>query len=268
MSNIEDLTSGNAATTVRFSNMTPQPSPFLTAEWRFLAMLNYQIDPALLLPLVPAGTELESWSGKTFVSLVGFRFTHTRLLGLALPFHRDFDEVNLRFYVRRKAPKQWRRGVVFIKEIVPRAAIAWVARRVYNENYVALPMRHDIQLPEAQAEISGLAKYEWLYREKWNGIAVEFSGAPYLPDESSEEAFITEHYWGYVRQRDGGTVEYQVEHPRWNVWRADGARLECDAAEVYGRGFAGFLNAPPSSALIADGSPVTVRRGLRIGVVG
>ncbi len=111
--------------------MTPQASPFLTAEWRFLAMLNYEIDQALLLPLVPVGTELDSWNGKTFISMVGFRFTHTRLLGLAIPFHRNFDEVNLRFYVRRSSPEGWRGGVVFIKEIVPRAAIAWVARRVF-----------------------------------------------------------------------------------------------------------------------------------------
>ena len=241
--------------------MTPPRSPFLTAEWRFLAMLNYEIDPALLLPLMPAGTELDSWNGKTFVSMVGFRFTQTRLLGLALPFHRDFDEVNLRFYVRRKSPEGWRRGVVFIKEIVPRAAIAWVARRVYNENYVALPMRHTIHSAAAQAEVLGLAKYEWLHRRRWNCIAVEFSGVPYLPDQSSEDAFITEHYWGYVRQRDGGTVEYQVEHSRWNVWRANDARLECDAAELYGRELADFLAGTPSSVFVADGSPVTVRRG-------
>ena len=249
-------------------NMTPPPSPFLTAEWRFLAMLNYEIDQALLLPLVPVGTELDSWNGKTFISMVGFRFTHTRLLWLAIPFHRNFDEVNLRFYVRRSSPEGWRGGVVFIKEIVPRATIAWVARRVYNENYVALPMRHDIQPPEAQAEISGLARYEWLYRDRWNRIVVEFSGAPYLLDQSSEEAFITEHYWGYARQRDGGTVEYQVEHPRWHVWRANDTRLECEAAGLYGREFADSLAGTPSSVFVADGSPVTVRRGLRIGVLG
>jgi len=248
--------------------MTPPPSPYLKAEWRFLAMLNYRVDPALLLPRVPTGTELDSWSGKTFVSMVGFRFTQTRLLGMALPFHRDFDEVNLRFYVRRSSSEGWRRGVVFIKEIVPRATIAWVARRVYNENYVALPMRHDIQPPEARAEISGLAKYEWLYRDRWNRIVVEFSVAPYLPDQSSEEAFITEHYWGYARQRDGGTVEYQVEHPRWNVWRANDTRLECEVAGLYGREFADSLAGTPSSVFVADGSPVTVRRGLRIGVLG
>src|SRR6266851_3867580 len=77
---------------------------FLTAEWRMLAMLNYEIDPGLLLPFVPSGTELDRWSGKVFASLVGFRFLKTKLLGyLPIPMHSNFEEVNLRFYVRRRA---------------------------------------------------------------------------------------------------------------------------------------------------------------------
>ena len=79
------------------------PRPFLTARWRYLAMLNYEVPPEALAPLVPAGTELDSWQGKTFVSVVGFLFLDTRVLGIAIPGHRDFEEVNLRFYVRRKA---------------------------------------------------------------------------------------------------------------------------------------------------------------------
>ncbi|HTO08358.1 MAG TPA: DUF2071 domain-containing protein, partial [Myxococcota bacterium] len=118
---------------------------FLTAEWRDLAMLNYEIDPAVLEPRVPAGTELDAWSGRTFVSVVGFRFLRTRVLGVPVPYHVDFDEVNLRFYVRRKSGADWRRGVVFVKEIVPRRAIALVARVAYAENYVAHPMRHSIR---------------------------------------------------------------------------------------------------------------------------
>src|SRR4026208_556537 len=95
-------------------------SPFLTAEWRRLAMLSFEIDPRVLSPLVPAGTELDEWQGRTFASLVGFLFLDTRVFGLAVPFHRNFEEVNLRFYVRRMASDGLRRGVVFVKEIVPR----------------------------------------------------------------------------------------------------------------------------------------------------
>ncbi|WP_211341538.1 hypothetical protein [Myceligenerans xiligouense] len=55
-----------------------------------------------------------------------------------------------------------------------------------------------------------------------------------------------------------------MEHPRWNVWQATDARLTCDVAHVYGPRFTAALNAPPVSAFVADGSPVTVRAGSRM----
>ena len=97
---------------------------FLTADWRYLAMLNYVVDPRLIGPLVPPGTEIDYEDGQTFLSIVGFLFLDTRLLGLPIPLHRNFEEVNLRFYVRKKSADTWRRGVVFIRELVPRRAIA------------------------------------------------------------------------------------------------------------------------------------------------
>ena len=237
------------------------PGPaFLTAEWRDLAMLNYEIDPAVLKPLVPRGTELDAWDSRTLVSVVGFRFLDTRVRGVAIPGHRNFEEVNLRFYVRRPSDAGWRRGVVFVKEVVPRRAIAWVARQIYNENYFAVPMRHRV----AASAPAGSAAYEWLHAGRWQGLRLDFAGSPYLPHEDSEEAFVTEHYWGYARQRDGGTVEYQVEHPRWPVLRATGATLDCDVASFYGPEFACFLRGAPSSAFMAAGSTVTVRRGVRL----
>ena len=185
---------------------------FLTAEWRDLALLNFEIEPDVLLPHVPGGTEIDLWDGRCFVSVVGFRFLKTRLMGLPIPFHSNFLEVNLRFYVRREVQGELRRGVVFIKEIVPRRAIAWVARVVYNENYVALPMRH-------VGETTPPSRYEWRFQRRlesgaicFNTRRLERSG----PD-MSEAAFIAEHYWGYAVQMDGSTLEYQVEHPRWRV---------------------------------------------------
>jgi len=244
---------------VNIGDHVPRRS-FLTAEWRDLAMLNYDIDPAVLMPLVPSGTELDAWNGRTFVSIVGFRFLGTQVRGLAIPRHRDFEELNLRFYVRRKARDEWRRGVVFVKEIVPRRAIAWLARVIYQENYFALPMRHEV-VPCCP---TGLAVYEWFHARRWHRLTLEFSGTPYVPADESEEAFISEHYWGYARQRDGGTVEYRVDHERWSVWRASTATLDCDVASFYGPAFASFLRGRPSSAFIAKGSPVIVRRGVRL----
>jgi uncharacterized protein YqjF (DUF2071 family) len=244
--------------------MSTPARPFLTANWHHLAMLNYEIDPTLLAPHVPAGTELDSWDGRTFVSMVGFRFLGTRVLGVPIPFHRNFDEINLRFYVRRVVDDEVRRGVVFVKEIVPRRAIAWVARAVYGENYLALPMSSEVEVPDADRGV-GRATYSWRTRERWNRIAVKFDGQPALPTPGSEEEFITEHYWGYARQRSGATIEYRVEHPQWRVWRAVSAALDCDVATFYGDEFVDALRGSPASAFIADGSAVTVRHGMPLG---
>ena len=235
---------------------------FLTAEWRYLAMLNYEIDPACLLSYLPNGTELDCWNGKTFVSLVAFLFINTKILGWSIPFHRSFEEINLRFYVRRLAPEGWRRGVVFIKEIVPRAAIAVVARRVYNENYVALPMRHEVTANFAPPSL--VVDYSWRFNEKWNQLQVKTKGdlQPIAP--GSEEEFITEHYWGYTAQRDGGCLEYQVEHPPWRVWQVRESILDCNVSGLYGDIFVESLGAAPSSAFLAEGSAVVVRKGVKL----
>jgi uncharacterized protein YqjF (DUF2071 family) len=225
-------------------------------------MLNFAVDPAAIADLVPAGTELDAWNGTTFISLVGFRFLDTRVLGVAVPGHRDFDEVNLRFYVRRRADGRWRRGVVFVKEIVPLRSVAWVARLLYNENYVALPMRHEVVA--AAGEAPGLARYEWRHRGRWQRLSVDFAGRAVIPSGDTQETFVIEHHWGYARQRDGATVEYRVEHPPWRLWRATDARLECDVSAVYGPRFEPFLCATPASAFVADGSGVTVGRGVRL----
>jgi hypothetical protein len=241
------------------------PRPFLTASWRYLAMLNYEVPPALLRPLVPRGTELDTWQGAALASMVGFRFLDTRVAGIAVPGHRDFDEVNLRFYVRRRGEEnEWRRAVVFVRELVPRRAIAWVARRFYNEPYTAVPMRHEVEMAGAADGQPGRAAYAWRLAGRWHRLEVTTSGSPVVPDPSSEAAFVTEHYWGYTVQRDGGSKEYRVEHPPWRVWQAGGAQFDCDVAAVYGAGFAECLAVRPRSAFLAEGSDVVVHRGRRL----
>jgi uncharacterized protein len=203
---------------------------FLSAEWRDLLMLNYEADPSLLRIYIPHGTKLDSFGGKTYVSLVGFRFLETKLFGfLPIPFHTNFDEVNLRFYVRR--------GVVFIREIVPRRAIASIARIVYGENYVALTMRHRVQ----RTPPSLSAEYQFRIASAWCTLRAATSGDPVPPQRDSLEQFITEHYWGYSARHEKESLEYRVSHVPWRVWSCTSAAFEGDA-----------------SASLAVGSPVFV----------
>jgi uncharacterized protein YqjF (DUF2071 family) len=244
--------------------MSAKRPKFLTAAWRHLVMLNFEIDPAILSRRVPPGTELDLWNGRAYVSLIGFRFLQTRLLGIPIPFHRDFSEVNLRFYVRRQTASSWKRGVVFIREIVPVPAVTFVARWVYNENYITLPMRHQIDLPLDTEDRPGSVGYSWKWKGCWSNIAADVLGQPQPLSSGSEEEFITEHYWGYAIQRDGGTMEYEVEHPPWRVWRATSSRFECDVETLYGPEFVEALSKPPNSALVADGSEIVIRGGTRL----
>jgi uncharacterized protein YqjF (DUF2071 family) len=224
-------------------------------------MVNYEVDAKLLHDYVPPGTALDSFEGRTYVSLVGFQFRRTRLFGaLPVPFHRDFDEVNLRFYVRHREGNEDRRGVVFIAEIVPKWAIAKVARIVYGENYIRLPMKHRVDTNSSTIT----AEYEWQQGGAWSKIYVQASGSPAPAAEGSLAQFITEHYWGYSKQRNGSSLEYRVEHVPWNVWKSTAAGFEGDATGIYGVELGRVLQRPPDSAFIADGSPVSVLTGKKI----
>lgn len=231
-------------------------TPFLTAEWRNLLMLNFTVHPALLAPHVPRGTRLDSQDGCTYVSLVAFQFLGTRVLGVGIPLHRNFEELNLRFYVRRELPMEVRRGVVFLKEVVPRLAIALIARALYNEPYSALPMRSRVSGSPPAVE------YQWRVGGTWHTVAARATGHGGVPDPDSHAAFITEHYWGYTRQRDGGTLEYRVTHPRWLAWDAHLSGMPA-LEPLYGSALGDSIKTP-TSVFIAAGSPVSVYRGVRL----
>lgn len=221
-------------------------------------MLNYAVSPDALRAYVPRGTELDEFRGTTYVSVVGFRFANTRVFGVRVPGHVTFDEVNLRFYVRRLGSDGWRRGVVFIRELVPRRAIAWAARAWYNEPYRTFPMRHDISRRADGWPVS--VRYQWRRGRHWEGLSARTDGEPAPLAAGSEEEFIAEHYWGYTRQRDGSTIEYRVSHPGWRAAPASEARLDADVRALYGAPFGTLLGAEPRSAFVADGSQVTVYR--------
>jgi uncharacterized protein len=216
-------------------------------------MLNYAVDPSLLERLVPAGTELDAFEGRTYMSLVGFEFNRTRIFGLAVPFHQAFEEVNLRFYVRRAA----KRGVVFIAELVPKRAVAAIARFAFNENYSCVPMSHRFEA-SAVGDVAEV-EYAWGSGARRCSMRIETEGASFLPADRSASQFITEHYWGYAAQPNGGSsLEYEVQHPPWRAWTAKRAGFSGNATAFYGAELAQVLRQNPDSAFLAKGSSVTV----------
>ncbi|AHM61567.1 hypothetical protein D770_16565 [Flammeovirgaceae bacterium 311] len=232
---------------------------FLTAEWRKLIMANYAVNPKLLEPYLPYGTELDLWQGQCYVSLVGFLFQKVRLKGIPVPFHTTFPEVNLRFYVRFKSGEGWRRGVVFIKEIVPRPALTLVARTFYGEPYQTMPMQYCLE------EKSDLlqASYSWKY-QRWHHLSVAAKNKASAIEKGSEAEFITEHYWGYTKRGEQHTSEYEVVHPVWEQYPVTAHDIDADFGLLYGQQFNFLTNTKPNSIILAEGSPIAVRMGLKV----
>jgi len=232
---------------------------FLTAEWRKLAMANYAIDKKLLLPYLPHKTELDLWNNNRYVSLVGFRFQDVKLRGFSIPLHTNFEEVNLRFYVRYKSSEGWKRGVVFISEIVPRRAITFVANTLYGEKYVTMPMAYSWTENNDTLTVS----YKWK-KQSWNELQVTTSINSVVIAEGSEEEFITEHYWGYSKLKNNQTSEYEVAHPRWEVYQTKEHYINVDFENIYGKDFRFLQHETPASVFIAEGSPVSIKTGREI----
>lgn len=227
---------------------------FLTAEWNNLIMANYVIDPSLLLPYLPNKTELDVYNGNVYVSLIGFMFENTRLLGVKIPFHVNFEEVNLRFYVRYFENGEWKRGAVFIKEIVPKPAISFIANTLYNEQYSTMRMKHFFNESKEGIQLG----YHWKYKDKWNRIEAVTQNASVPMQPGSEEEFIAEHYWGYSKYNDTTTVEYAVQHPRWEIYPVKEYTIDCDFNALYGNQFAMLQTAVPNSVFVAKGSAISI----------
>ena len=220
-------------------------------------MANYEVEPALLADRVPAGTELDLHDGKCFVSLVGFMFLDTRVLGIPVPFHVNFEEVNLRFYIKREAGGETRRAVCFVKEIVPRFAIATVARILYGEPYECWKMAHD--------RTESTVAYGWGKGDASNRLSVEIDASVGVPENGSHGEFIIEHYWGYTKRGGARVDEYKVEHPKWELFSVKNEVIDVDFGGTYGEQFAFLGGTNPYSILLAKGSEVSVYQGERIG---
>lgn len=232
---------------------------FLNAQWRKLVMINYAVDPKVLEPYVPFNTELDLWNGTCYVSLIGFMFVDTKVLKLKIPFHINFEEINLRFYVKYKDTEGYKRGVVFIKEIVPRPALTLVANMLYKENYETLPTRHNW----IERDDSLMVEYGWK-KDEWNSIRVTADKQPVDIVPDSEEEFITEHFWGYTKVNDTVTSEYEVAHPRWQIYPVRDYEIDVDFTKVYGSEFAFLKDVKPVSVYLAEGSDIVVKKGNKL----
>lgn len=209
-------------------------------------MANYEVDPSCLEKYRPLGTRIDSFEGKTYVSLVAFMFDKTRIVGLPIPGHTKFEEVNLRFYVTPEDDPSVR-AVTFIREVVPRRAIALVANGLFGERYDARPMSHAFSGKE--------------YRYRWgrglkDQFAASVSTSCELPPAGSLEEFITEHYVGFSGSKNR-TVQYRVEHPQWACSAVDDFDIAVQFGENYGPEFAFLDECEPHNVLYTPGSQVT-----------
>ncbi len=227
---------------------------FLKARWEDIVMVNYVIDPSVLRPYLPYGVELDTYDGLCFVSLVGFRFNKSSIFGIPIPFYGSFDEVNLRFYVKRKDGDEIKRGVVFISEVVPYQIVAVMANKLYKEHYSVAKMTSSIVVVDGVKKID----YHWQPNQETFVIHTSFDNESQPIVADSLEEFIYEHYYGFTKVNEAETWEYRVNHPRWQTNRIIDYDINCDFEAMYGTDFS-FLNAQkPYSVYNALGSEVSI----------
>ena len=234
---------------------------FLTGEWRYLGVISYYVDPEILEPYLPANTEVDLYHERAVISFVGFMFLNARVKGLAVPFHKNFPEFNLRFYVKTISGCDLKRGVVFIKEFCPRPIVAFVARLCYREDFISLPMRCSIDEIGGELIDCGSVRYEWLFNSRWNHVELKTIGEKLDPQHESLEDFIIERYWGYGHWSPENSLEFHVEHRPWRYWNTSEYSFDCDFEELYGKNFGPAISAGPASAIVVDGSPIRLSKG-------
>ena len=236
----------------------------MQAEWRKLLMVNYKVDPEILLPYLPAHTELALWQNTCYISLVGFRFLKVRMAGIPVPFHTNFNEVNLRFYVKQKSmvrlrsPQEgeWRYGVVFLKEMVALPIVSFVANNIYKEHYETHPLKH--RITENDNEI--FTQYQWKNEKMWNTMSIHSDSTPYLIEENTLEYFLTAQHWGFTAANKDKTFVYAVHHPRWEMYKTRKHTLQIDYKTAFGEKFSFLDQQAPDTVFLVEGSPITLNK--------
>ena len=232
----------------------------LTCEWRKLAFANYTVSPEILEKHLPAYTKLDFFNGLCFLSLVAFQFKNVKIGGVQIPFHRNFEEINLRFYVKRFDGSIWRKGTVFLSEIVDKTALSFLANSLFHENYRTLPTKQKIEEKDDSLEVS----YSWEYEKEWQNFRMSSNKLPSPIDGNSEAEFILDRFWAYGKHNDKETNEFKISHPTWQTYQVKDYQIEVDFSKVYGTDLSFLRTSPPHSVFLAEGSPVVAERITKI----
>lgn len=232
----------------------------LTCEWRKLAFANYIVPPELVEKHLPPYTKLDYYNGNCFVSLVGFQFKNVELTGIKVPFHTNFEEINLRFYVKRFDGLNWRKGTVFLSEIVGKTALSILANSIFHENYKTLPTRQEIEEKNTSLEVG----YFWEFHNEWQHFKVKSDAIPSPISKDSETEFIIHRLWGYGKHTENETNEYSISHPTWQTYKVEEYSIKVDFAKVYGPEFSMLTSAVPHSVILAEGSTVKAESRTKI----
>jgi hypothetical protein len=229
---------------------------FLTAEWKHLCLLTFAVPEELVKKRLPPGIEIDKFEDQTCVSFVAFDFLNTKVLGIPWPGLRNFPEINLRFYVKANN----RRGVMFVKELVPNRLVAWVARATYNEPYEALPMISNVEITPEIVRVS----HQLSKNSVQHHLHIVAKNHPQLPNEKSTEHFFKEHQWGFGINRRGHILQYEVKHPHWQTLPVSDLDFAIDFGQLYGQEWSVLNDSQPISTVCAIGSKIEVYRPLRI----
>ncbi|WP_424494544.1 YqjF family protein [Salinimicrobium sp. GXAS 041] len=226
----------------------------LTAEWKNLVFANYTVPPQLIEKYLPAHTKPDFYNGKCYLSLVGFQFKNVKVANLKIPFNNDFEEINLRFYVKRFDGAKWRKGVIFISQIADKAALNTLANVLFQENYQKLVTKQHI----SEDDTSINARYSWRFKDEWQHLEAK-SGIVASPfQENSEEEFLMDRPWGYGKRNNEETNEYKVSHPDWPIFEVEEYSVKVDFSLLFGPEFNILSSATPKSVILAEGSTVSM----------
>ena len=237
---------------------------FVSAYWSDLILLSYAVPDRLLLPRI-APFDLDYWDGQAYVSVVGFHFGKTRILGVPpgplLPNVANFAQWNLRTYVRRKVnevgsshAKQAAGGIVFLKEFVPSPMVTGLVRTLYNENYVTAPLSLTLQSEGNTLDVC----YSLEVGGRKHTIAAKSVLAPSKLKAGSADEFFIERYWGSPGAYGNKVISFQIAHAPWNTYDISSCDVDADFGLLYGKDWEFLNNRKPDYAAWCDGSSVGI----------